>query len=57
MNISVIRQQLSKEQMDKLTEQALEKGPFVVRNLTKVGSAVDVDIYYPESKENRTIQV
>jgi len=33
--------------MTKLTEKALERGPFVVENVRRIGNHVEVEIRYP----------
>jgi hypothetical protein len=56
MSITEARKQLTKPEMDKLTEKALERGPFVVENVRRIGNHVEVEVRYPRSG-TRTVLV
>jgi hypothetical protein len=58
MHITEIRKLLTKPEMDKLTEKALERGPFVVENVRRIGNHVEVEIRYPrKGKRARLISL
>ena len=49
MTITEARKLLTKPEMDRLTEKALERGPFVVENVRRIGNHVEVEIRYPRA--------
>lgn len=55
MKVSTIRQHLSKHEMERLTEQALSVGPFVVKKIVKLGSAKEVTVRFPEQGQTKVI--
>ena len=55
MTIPEVRRLLTKKEMDKLTEQALQEGEFVIENVEKVANKKDVMVRYPKTGERKTI--
>jgi hypothetical protein len=49
MTIPEARKLLTKPEMDKLTEKALERGPFSIENVRRIGNHVEVEVRYPAS--------
>ena len=49
MSITEARKLLTKPEMDRLTEKALERGPFAIENVRRIGNHVEVDVRYPKS--------
>ena len=57
MEITKVRRLLTKKQMDRLTEEALEGGPFLVQNIKEVGRLIEVDVYWPKTNRTKTFTV
>lgn len=53
MTIAQIRKLLTKKEMDRVTEKALEGGPFVIRTIRRIGNQLEVEVRYPKDG-NRT---
>ena len=49
MSITQARKLLTKPEMDKVTEKALERGPFLIENVRRIGNHVEVEVRYPRS--------
>jgi len=54
MRIPEIMRQLTHEQMSKLTEKALARGPFKVDNIRKIGNQTEVTVCWPDLKLRKT---
>lgn len=57
MSITEARKQLTKKEMDRLTEKALEKGPFVIENIRRIGNQAEVNVRYPANNHRLLISL
>lgn len=46
MTVGQARQQLTKDEMEKLTEQALADGPFVIDRIRRLGRRVEAEVSF-----------